>query len=116
MSKTYTVTTPNKNFNGMREGVIFTDGTGKAKTEEQVRNLINIYGYSCPDYKGKGTKKDESKDNLTGSQAIENWRDAVSAVKALETAEEIDPFIEGDDRASVIKAAEDRKEELQTAK
>lgn len=46
--KKFKVFTPNPHFTGNRNGVQFTKGEGEA-TEEQLPDLIKIYGYYVPE-------------------------------------------------------------------
>lgn len=60
--KKLNVYTPNPNFNGLRNGVIFTDGVGKA-TKEEAEVLVRRWKYRCPDLE---TKKDDKHTDTSG--------------------------------------------------
>lgn len=106
--KTFTVLTPNKFFSGEREGVYFKDGKGQAD-KETAQRLVNFWGYNCPELTGD---EPESAGEKKLSKDVTPWQDAVTAVEQIESAEEIEAFIEGDDRKSVQEAAAARIEEL----
>jgi hypothetical protein len=43
----YKILTPNKQYNGVTEGVAFANGVGHTDNESIKNVLVNDYGYSC---------------------------------------------------------------------
>ncbi|MEQ9309691.1 MAG: hypothetical protein RLN90_09565 [Balneolaceae bacterium] len=55
--KKFEVFTPNKEYNGVRNGVLFTKGKGTA-TKEEALELVATWGYSCPDLVPEAPEED----------------------------------------------------------
>lgn len=55
------ITTPNKNYCGVTEGVAFVNGEAVVDSEVLKNVLVQNYGYHAEELKDKGTaKKDET--------------------------------------------------------
>ncbi len=77
--KTYTVSTPNPKFNGIRAGVLFTDGKGQA-TEQQANHLVGNFGYSCAALDGS---KPEPKVDKRPSDPEQVIQDIINTIPEL---------------------------------
>lgn len=117
MAKKYKVFTPNKGFNGKRNGVVFENGVGRA-TKAQANELVSVWGYDCPELTDVNPSKGGTSDTLApanepnGSRAIEPWNSAVKAVKEIDNMDDLKAFVVDEDRDSVLKAAKEREDEL----
>lgn len=115
MAKKYKVFTPNKGFNGKRNGVVFENGVGRA-TKAQANELVSVWGYDCPELTdvnpSPGPSPEGEGSEPNGSRAIEPWNSAVKAVKEIDNMDDLKAFVVDEDRDSVLKAAKEREEEL----
>ena len=115
--KLFTVKTPNPGFNGSRNRIPFKNGQAKA-TYAQAMQLVNQWGYSCPELESAPVKESEpalSKKAEPIPQRSANhkkWRYAVELLRQMDSEDEITAFITGDARKSVNQAANERIRQL----
>jgi len=56
-TKTYTVSTPNTQYTGVRSGVAFQNGKAEVPKEKALE-LIHKYGYKCPELVPEASDED----------------------------------------------------------